>query len=89
MFAVLISMLATHGAGRETIGTDAWIPVLPSYQEPTVEWAPGEKLPVARVNFPNWDPERPTEHIQIVAAGEVSDADRVMLLLSRGWRVLV
>ena len=84
MFAVEIVALAR--AGTEQIGVTTWLPVLPSYHAPLVEWAPGESVAVARVEFPNWDPDRPTEGVRILAAGELDDTER-QRRLDRGWTV--
>jgi len=75
------TILVTAARAGDTLGLNLWLPVLPSYANPTVEWAPGEVGTVARVEFPEGQP------IAITLAGSVDDADRAQFL-DRGWRVL-
>jgi len=75
------TLLVTTARAGDTLGLNLWLPALPSYSNPTVEWAPGEIGTVARVDFPEGEP------IAITLVGTVDDADRA-LLLDRGWRVL-
>jgi hypothetical protein len=70
--------IATARAG-DSFERPAWLPVLPSYQNPTVEWE-GNVEQVARVEFPEGAP------ILITLVGDVLDADRARFL-DHGWRV--
>lgn len=80
-------VIALARAGTEEIGVAAWLTMLPSFQFPTVEWAPGEVLPVERVTFRTFAPDDPSlTDVEIVTRGVILDEDR-QRLLDRGWRV--
>jgi hypothetical protein len=75
-----VLITATARAG-EAMGLPYWAPMLPSTQQPTVEWEPGQRAPVAGVAFPLFPAP-----IEITLQGAVLDADRARYL-EHGWRV--
>jgi len=87
MFSVQI--VANARAGTEQIGTDAWVPWLPSSTDPTVEWKPGERVTVDRVEFPKWlDQEMELRReVVMTTRGVLLDTER-QRLLDLGWRIL-
>lgn len=66
----------------DQFGRAFWLPMLPSFQFPTIEWEPGRVETVETVTFPD-----APDPILITLRGEVLDADRASYL-DRGWRVL-
>jgi len=75
--AALVIATAREG---ESLGKPLWLPMLPSYQFPTIEWAPGEIDSVSRVDFPEGQP------VQITLAGAVVEEARPRYL-DHGWQI--
>lgn len=84
-----VNVIASVNRGAAKIAASAWVPELPSFHRPYVEWAPGQQLAVDAVTFLDpWEPvERPTEGIAIAVRGVLLDSERDGLL-ARGWRYL-
>jgi len=81
-----INIVASTRQVGESLEYAVWAPVMPSFQDPTIEWATGEKLAVAAVEFPTWRYDNPRDNIVVTAAGVLLDAER-QRFLDRGWRV--
>ena len=84
--------LITNTSSLRLVRRDHWMPTLPSTNVDYVEWEPGVKLYVDRVEFPDEPVSRPNypeskDPIVITFRGALPDADRVYYL-TRGWEEL-